>query len=227
MATRAEIVAVAQSKGWLSRLPPDRQSAMLDVASVVHLDAGDVLFNVDDRAGRMFGLISGCVAAEAAQSDREPQKGLLLHAVTWFGEGGMSGRPSRLVGIRATRPTTLLAIEADGFRRVADRFPEIWRDLHALAVSHLGDVIGLAEDLMIRSSRDRLAAILVRLAGLRTEEPPDPPTIDATQAEIAAIANLSRSVVSDLLPKMEREGLVSLGRASVTILDADRLLASK
>ena len=82
-------------------------------------------------------------------------------------------------------------------------------------------------DYQLRGSRDRLAAILVRLAGLRNDDPPDPPVIDATQAEIAAIANLSRSVVSDLLPKMEREGLVSLGRASVKILDADRLLGAR
>jgi CRP-like cAMP-binding protein len=227
MATPAEIVAIARSKGWLSRLPPDRQSALLDVAHVVHLDAGEVLFNVGDPAGRMYGLISGCVAAEAAQSDREPQMAMLLHAVTWFGYALLAGRTSRLVGIRATRPSTLLAIEPEAFRRIAERDPEIWRDICALSDGHLGNVIGLAEELMLRGSRDRLAAILVRLAGLRNDDPPDPPVIDATQAEIAAIANLSRSVVSDLLPKMEREGLVSLGRASVKILDADRLLGAR
>ena len=218
---------MARKRGWLSRLPQDRQSALLDVTRILHLDAGAQLFDIDDPPGGIFGLISGCVAAEAAQSDRPPQKGLLLHAVSWIGEGTLVGRPSRVVGIRAARPCTFLSIQTAAVQSVARRHPEVWRDIALLAVENQVRIIGLAEDLMLRGSRERLAAILVRLAGLRDPDPPDLAIVDATQAELAAIANLSRSVVSVLLPKMEREGLVALGRASVTILDRDRLLGAR
>lgn len=224
MVSRADACARARQRGWLSRLSPERQAALLDTARIVQLDAGALLYNLGDPPGGMFGLVAGCVAAEAAQSDRPPQKGLLLHAVAWFGEGPLVGQPSRVVGIRATRPCTILSIEASAMHAIVRRDPEVWRDIARLAVENQLRVIGLAEDLMLRGSRERLAAILVRLAGLRDPEPPDQATVDATQTEIAAIANLSRSVVSDLLPKMERAGFVTLGRASVTIRDPAGLL---
>ena len=76
---------------------------------------------------------------------------------------------------------------------------------------------------MLRGSRTRLTAVLVRLAGLREEHPPDPPIIDATQGEIASVANLSRSVVSELLLEMEHDGCIHLKRAALQVLDSKRL----
>ena len=76
---------------------------------------------------------------------------------------------------------------------------------------------------MLRGSRTRLAALLLRLAGLRDEHRQEPATIDATQSELAAIANLARSVVSTLLLDMERDGAIHLRRAAVEVLDAEYL----
>jgi CRP-like cAMP-binding protein len=86
--------------------------------------------------------------------------------------------------------------------------------------------MGLAHDLMVRGGRRRLCAILARLGGLREECVPNPAIIDATQTEIADIANLSRGVVSRLLVDMERADLVRLGRAAIEIADPQRLLAT-
>jgi DNA-binding transcriptional regulator LsrR (DeoR family) len=55
---------------------------------------------------------------------------------------------------------------------------------------------------------------------------PGPAIIDATQAEVADIANLSRSVVSRFLQELDREGLVRLGRATIEIPEPQRLLAN-
>ncbi|MEM1236542.1 MAG: helix-turn-helix domain-containing protein [Pseudomonadota bacterium] len=85
-------------------------------------------------------------------------------------------------------------------------------------------VIGIAQDLMLRSSRDRLLAILARFAGLRSAHPPDPVVVDLTQAELAAIANLSRSSTSPILLGLEKEGVLRLRRASIEVLKPDVLL---
>ena len=220
---RSEAIAIVRRVGWFSRLPDQLQSELLDVARPFRLEPGETVFRVEGPPGGMFGICSGCMAVEAAQSDRPPQKGLLLHPGVWIGEGVIAGRNSRLVGVRATRPSVLLAIDMSGFGRVAARHPDLWRHLALLAVENQARSIGLAEDLMLRGSRTRLAALLLRLAGLREDHPPDPATIDATQSEIAAIANLARSVVSTWLLKMERDGAVHLKRAAVEILDAEYL----
>jgi hypothetical protein len=77
---------------------------------------------------------------------------------------------------------------------------------------------------MIRGGRRRLAAILARLAGLRDEVVPNPLFIDATQSEVADIANLARSVVSIFLKEMERDGVVRLTWATIEVLRPDLLL---
>ena len=219
-----EKIAVLRRIGWLARCPDDIRDALLDACRISRLDAGAPVFHINDPAGGLFGIESGCIAFEAAQSDRPPQMGLLLHPGCWFGEGTLSGRPTRLVGPRATRPTILAAVELKRFRTLAAGRPEIWRYVAELATENTARVIGLAEDLMLRGSRARLAAILVRLAGLRESSPPSPPVIDATQAEIAAVANLSRSMVSVLLHELERSGFIELGRSSISIADPSGLL---
>lgn len=131
-----------------------------------------------------------------------------------------------MAGFHATRQTQVLLIEIADFRRVAVDHPEAWRHIALLVLENLGQTLGLAQDLMVRNGTRRLRAILARLAGLHAELVPDPPIIDATQAEIADIANLSRSVVSRFLQDMEREGLVRLGWGSIEILSPQLLLQS-
>jgi CRP-like cAMP-binding protein len=209
--------------GWLSRIPAPLRSALFDVARIRRYAADEVLFAIGDQPGGLYGLEAGSLALEAAQSDSAPQKGYLVHPGVWFGEGPVAGLEARMLGAWATRPSTVVTIEIAAFRRIAARTPELWRHLALLAIENSGRIIGLAQDLMLRGSRERLAALLARMAGLREAHPPIPPIIDATQSEIAAIANLSRAVVSRLLLEMERDGVVRLRRAGVEVLDAERL----
>jgi len=216
-----------EETGWLSELPGPLRAELLDVSRLRLYRAGDTVYGLSDPPSGLYGLEEGCLALEAAQSDDPPQKGFLIHPGTWIGEGPVAGREARLVGAWATRPSKVLCIEITAFRRVAARDPELWRHLVLLGLHNQRRLIGLAQDLMLRGSRQRLAALLARLAGLREEHPPADPAVDATQGEIGAIANLSRGVVSRLLLEMEEEGLVRLRRASVEILDPDRLLQDR
>jgi CRP-like cAMP-binding protein len=171
----------------------------------------------------MYFLASGCLAAEVAPSFVLPQKSLLLYPGAWFGEGTTAvGR--HVVGLWATRPSAVLSIELGDFRRFARQQPEIWRYLALLGLENHYRTMGLAHDLMIRGGRRRLAAIVARLAGLRDEVVPRALVIDATQAEVADIANLARSVVSGFLKDLEEEGILSLSWGNIEILQPDVLL---
>jgi CRP-like cAMP-binding protein len=216
-----------EETGWLSELPPPLRAALLDVSRLKRYSAGDRVYGLGDPPGGLYGLEEGCLGLEAAQSDSPPQKGFLVHPGTWIGEGPVAGLQARITGAWATRPTKVLSIEIAGFRRVAGRDPDLWRHLVLLALQNNMRVMGLAQDLMLRGSRQRLAALLARLGGLRDARRPVSAVVDATQGEIAAIANLSRGVVSRLLLEMEQDGLVRLRRASVEILEPDRLLQER
>ena len=216
-----------EETGWLSELPLALRSALLEMSRLKRYGAGDRVYGLGDPPGGLYGLEEGCLALEAAQSDSPPQKSFLIHPGAWIGEGPVAGLQARITGAWATRPGKVLFIEVAGFRRVAGRDPDLWRHLVLLALQNTTRAIGLAQDLMLRGSRQRLAALLARLGGLRDDHRPAPAVVDATQGEIGAIANLSRGVVSRLLLEMEQEGLLHIRRASVEILDPDRLLRER
>lgn len=222
----AGAAAFASRVGWLSRMAEPLRTALLGVARLKRCAPLERLYAVGGEPGGLYGLVEGCLAIEAAQSELAPHKGFLVHPGVWIGEGPVAGLEWRLTGAWATRPSTVLHVEIAAFRRLAAQEPELWRHLALLALENHGRTIGLAQDLMRRGSRDRFLAVLARLAGLREAFPPAPAAVDATQGEMAAIANLSRGVVSTLLLEMEHEGLVRLRRAGVEIVDAPRLLAA-
>lgn len=206
-----------------SSTAPGRPSCRGPVAKCSGRNA---IYSIGDPPGGLFGLVAGCLAAEAAQSGSPPQKALLLHPGAWIGEGPVAGLDARMTGVWATRKSAILGVEIADFRRVASAHPDAWRHLALLALENHGRTIGLAQDLMVRRGRQRLLAILARLGGLREKRVPGPAIIDATQAEVADIANLSRSVVSRFLQELDREGLVRLGRATIEIPEPQRLLAN-
>lgn len=225
MITREDALAFARSTGWSSRLPGELQAELLAAARLRVLAEGTRVYSIGDPPGGLAGVVSGCLAGEAAQSGSPPHKSILLHPGAWIGEGPAAGLDARMTGVWATRKSAVLAIEIADFRRVAATQPEAWRLVALLALENHSRTMGLAQDLMVRGGRQRLLAILARLGGLREECVPDPAVIDATQAEIADIANLSRSVVSRFLQEMEVDGLLRLGRANLEILDPPGLLS--
>jgi len=224
MIDQKQAVAFARSTGWSSGLPPRLQDDLLGVARLRVLSEGTRLYAVGDPPGGLFGIVTGCLAAEAAQSGGSPHKSLLLHPGAWIGEGPVAGLKARMTGVWATRESQVLSIEIADFRRLASAQPEAWRHLALLALQTHGRTIGLAQDLMVRGGRQRLCAILARLGGLHEELVPDPTIVDATQAEVADIANLARSVVSRFLQEMEGEGILRLGRGTIEIQCQQRLL---
>jgi CRP/FNR family transcriptional regulator, cyclic AMP receptor protein len=223
MQSRNAAIEFAGSVGWCTRLPVALKEDLLATARFRLLEPNARLYAIGDDTGPMYFLARGCLAAEVAPSFTLPQKSMLLYPGAWLGEG-TTAVSRRQVGIWATRPSAILSIELGDFRRVARQHPDLWRYLALLALENHYRTMGLAHDLMIRGGRRRLSAILARMAGLRDEVVPEPLLIDATQAEVADIANLARSVVSGFLKAMEDDGLLRLNWGGIEILQPQTLL---
>ena len=152
-----------------------------------------------------------------------PRTYMFLYPGTWIADSAV-WPTDQVVRFFATRPSALLLVDNADLRRIATAQVDLWRQIAHLSVENHHRSIGLAQELMIRGGRRRLAALLVRLSGLREEVVPHPLVIDATQTEIAEAANLARSVVSSFLKQMERDGILRLGWSNIEILATDRLL---
>ena len=197
------------------------------------LGRGQQLYAMGDEAAFLYGLAEGALAAEAAPrpgTDRSgepaaPGKLCLLHPGSWVSQVSTLDGRRFVTGVCATRPSALIAIPASAVRRMADEDPALWRWLLDGQTVLAERVLGIATDLMIRDSRGRTIAILLRLADHDGETTPDDAALDLTQDELASMVNLSRSVLSPILQQLQREGLISLGRGAISILDAERMAA--
>ncbi len=105
--------------------------------------------------------------------------------------------------------------------------PEWWRHIGALAVENMQISIGAAADLLIRDHERRCIAVLLQLSGARYEESAlaEDLSAEVSQAELAAMAHLSRNAAGAILRRLEDRRLIDLGYRAITVRSAGRLRA--
>ena len=87
--------------------------------------------------------------------------------------------------------------------------------------------IGAAADLLIRDHERRCIAVLLRLSGARYEEsaPVEGLSAEVSQAELAAMAHLSRNAAGAVLRRLADRRLIELGYRAIAVRSPDRLRA--
>ena len=210
---------------WLSIVSEAVRIRILQSCVLREAERGKVLYRFGDAPGGLYGLISGCIRMDTVQSSHGPTMLSLFHSGSWLGEVELFSRMGRLTTLTALRPTRYAFLSNAAIDAIAREAPELWKALGNLAAEHVSLAVAAMDDLAIRSSRIRVMAILLRLCGARIENGSGgiARELDVTQSELAKLANLSRSVLSDLLNEMEIEGLLSREYGKLTILDIKRL----
>lgn len=228
-ATKVEIErgnALMFNNSWISASPPEFRAALLSRTLWRRHDPGDVLARPGDTAADIFGLASGTMAFTTAKGPAETRLTHIMHPGDWFGVvpiltgGGRSGEISlRTSGLVAR--VTGAAIEA-----MTAEQPRWWREIGRLSVLFAQIAAGAAADLMITDNRQRCAATLLRLAGVRHRDGvagPGPVVAQLGQDELGAVANLSRNSVGRILKQLEASGLVSVAYRAITLPDPGAL----
>ncbi|MFD0979989.1 Crp/Fnr family transcriptional regulator [Tropicimonas aquimaris] len=214
---------------WLSVLPGDLAKRLRVASARRKCPSGTVFWSYGDKPDGLYGLISGSVRMDTIWSHHGPSMLSTFHAGAWLGEAEFLADSPRITSMSALRACEYLFIGAKTIETIVRERPELWRGIGLLAFEHLSLAVAALDDAMIRSSKARLAAVLVRLCGARlgTAEDTVSLEIDVTQSDLAQMANLSRSVVGGHLEEMERNGIIrrSYGRMSVANIDALRAAA--
>ena len=210
--------------GWLSHTPEPFRHAVLARAVLQSFQAGAVIYSAGDVTGGVYGLVSGRVSIWLDKGERAPSFVHFFRPGTWFGEGPViSGRP-RLVGVGATGATQLLYLSLRSVEDILRDDPPAWRLIAGLVLSKLDLAIGAIDDLMIRDKDKRLVAVLLRLGGCRTPGTDvTPVNVDASQEDLATMANVARTTVNGSLRRLAQAGLIRLTYRRVVILEPNKL----
>ncbi len=199
---------IVVENGWLSLTPPTFQSAVLDRCRLLSFEMGQSIYMIGDAPGGMYGLVRGGLGISIAPGERGPYFAHLARPGTWLGEAAAVTRQPRRISLTAIRDAELLHLPLQKIDEIVAKDPAAWRLFSLVTIHHLDMAIGACDDLMQRDHVKRCIATLLRLGGRRHPSPNDaaPVEIDASQEDIAALANVARTTAGSVLRKLETLG---------------------
>jgi CRP/FNR family cyclic AMP-dependent transcriptional regulator len=217
--------AVLRNVGWLRDTPTAFADAILAHCHWRQVATGSAVQHAGDASNGITGLARGTVTMTTALSVPDTPLSAIGHPGQWFGIIPLVTNQNLLTSIVARGDVMLGTITSSDLDALLSANPLWWRHIGALGVIYGNLAANIAADMMIRDSRCRCVASLLRLGNCRFRDPDVAWPIEApmTQEELAANANLSRTSVATILRDLEDQKLIRLGYRSV-ILDNPAVL---
>jgi CRP/FNR family transcriptional regulator, cyclic AMP receptor protein len=214
----SEARAVLSARGWLTKTPAHFRDAVLSNCELRSFSSGETVYAQGDRSGGLWGLAAGTVGIELSGQHRDPSFAYFTGKGFWIGAHALVLGTERQVGLVALRSCSLLHLPGTAFHGITLQNQEAWRWLALLPLLQNTLAFGVLEDLLIRDTRRRCAAVLLRLAGCRgplaATEPDD---VYVTQEQLAGMINLSRTALGEVLRGFEAKGFISRQYGKLTI----------
>lgn len=220
----AEATQTLQNNGWLSRTAPDFRDAMLAHAQWQRFESGETVSHGGDTSGGMFGLARGALTAIPAVGPPDTPAIHVCTAPYWFGSNPLNSNLPRSVSMIARTPGIVARLPQQALATMLAEHPHWWKWI-SLGVSEIFMLVSqIATDLLIRDSRRRCIAVLLRLADRRAHG--DAAVVmEIGQDELAAMANMSRQTGGPILHALAAAGLVTAGYRNITVHDPAALRA--
>lgn len=224
--TRIDVARdIVAREGWLSQTSPEFRKAMLDRASLQCFASGETIYMVGAPPGGIYGIVSGGLRLSATAGDSGPFFTHYFRRGSWIGEGPVIAESHRAIGLSAATDTELLHVPLPGLREILNREPSFWRWVALLAFEHECTAVSAMADLMIRDHVKRFIAVLLRLGDVRTSSPDGnaPIEVNASQSDLAAIANVARTTANMILRRLATDRKVTITYGKIYIMKADAL----
>ena len=213
---RTEAVALWQSVPFLEGLPSRVVDALAAAATYHTYAQGAFVFQEDEPTAGLFLVEQGTVKICRFSSDGREHILHLSHRGDTFNDVSvLDGGPN---------PATVMAFTDVGVWRIARpdlqalavRYPELaWALIESIA-RRTRYLVGIVQDLAMRNVKGRLARLLLEQAELAGRgEVPDP----LTQEDMASRLGTVREVVGRALRSLTAEGVISMERQRIVILN--------
>jgi CRP-like cAMP-binding protein len=220
----ASLVAGLKSRFFEGLAPGDLEIVLAASTERRYL-ANSVITNQGNPADHLFLLASG--RARYFFIAEQGQKTLLL----WLTPGEIVGgaaflsTPSRYaLSAEAVRDSSVLVWDRTTIRKLAARHPRLLENALLMASSYLAWYLADHLALVCQTSRERLAHLLIRLAGAIGHKVGSGVEFDATNEELASAANISPFTASRLLSEWQANHAILKRRGKILLRAPERLL---
>ncbi len=124
----------------------------------------------------------------------------------------------RVLSFQSVETSKALVVSLPDLKVIGARHPDLYRQIGALSEQAVQTTAArIVGDLLLASSKRRLASVLVRLCGAWEGRPPAP--IPLSQQAIGQMSNLSRDRVNRILQELVSAGCVELRYGAVVVTD--------
>jgi CRP-like cAMP-binding protein len=214
---RADSERILRSVGWLSHQPEKFQTKLLRHAELVELARDKDVFNAGDPSGGVYGIVDGAIGSFIPSNVAGLRLATIMRTGVWFGYGPLITGQPRTLAFHAYEPTVMMKVHLATVRRISLEDPEARLHLATLADQATTIAIRVVHDLLIRKTKRRLAATLLRVAGDVDGRISSGKQIRLSQAMLAEMANTSRQSANQTLNEFEQSGWIAIGYEHVQI----------
>ncbi|OHC47526.1 MAG: Crp/Fnr family transcriptional regulator, partial [Pseudomonadales bacterium RIFCSPLOWO2_02_FULL_63_210] len=156
--------ACLQGGHWFSALPAALQDALLEMAQVQRLDAGQRLFRRGDPPSGLYAVVDGAMRIGAVSASGKEALLTLIEAPYWFGEVSLFDGQPRTHDAFAEGASTLLLVPQAALLALLERQPQYWRDFALLMSQKLRLAFIALEQMSLLPAAPRLARRLLMIA---------------------------------------------------------------
>jgi CRP/FNR family cyclic AMP-dependent transcriptional regulator len=210
---------VLRTVPFLKNAPPAVIDEFARAAIPYTYSAGECIFMEGEPGAGLHLIASGTVKVSRYSSEgREHILHIFQRGDTFNEVSALDGGPNPATAV-AMDETSLWRVERDALRRIAERHPEFaWTMIENLA-KRARYLVGVVQDLSMRSVRGRLARLLLDQATNNADAPP----LALTQEEMASRLGTVREVVGRALRSLAAAGVIEFDRHRIVVLDPHRL----
>lgn len=216
---RDEGLSILGSRGWLADTPPEFRKRFLSGARWRSIDRGATVTLGGEEKNDVIGLADGTVAVTSTLGQAGTPTMHMGHAVFWMGYGPVLLERPRDVTVVARTHLWIAVIPKAKILPLLDETTRWWRCFMRLLAEY-GDISAMiASDLLIRQSDRRLAATILRFAGLRGRyaDRAEQLRLEVTQSELAEATNLSRNATGAILRKLAAKGYIKTDYRGIVV----------
>ena len=217
---RTQPLVLWQAVPYLAHLSDDIVTALANVAVARHYAAGAIIFSEGDPDSGLYMIEEGTVKiCRYSKEGREQTLNTFSRGDTFNDVAVLDGGASPATAI-AFSDATLWRVARTDLQQIAMRHPALaWALIESIA-RRTRYLVGLVQDLSLRSVKSRLAKLLLDQARAAEEEVV--PRM-LTQKEMASRLGTVREVVGRALRSLAAAGIIEFDRHQIVILDSERL----
>ncbi len=216
---------VVSNLSLFSGISPSQLAAVAKRCWTLSAQRGDTLVSRDERLAGVYALAYGSVKLALRSADREERVLRLVGAGQTFGEAAaLLGRASRYEAL-ALVESRLIVIPSAAIFSLLDRDPRFARNMVKRLAGRTFELLAELETATMRRGSQRLASYLDSLAEPDAAAGSCTVHLPVSKTLVAARLGVKKETLSRLLRQFADDGVITVSRREITILDRQRLAA--